>query len=256
MAAIEIAVGLAAEFANNYGSTLLIDVDEATPMLAARLGYRLEPTVLDAVERLYYGDGDLGSTLTQPTQGSQGFTPMHLMAGIANPDDWSLLGHDRCNDLLHRASEQWANVVAMSGAQLMALPNAGDRYGASRAAIERGDRVVGVCDPTPTGVLQILDWLIEARRLRNGSPVWIVFAGRPRAARQRADLVESITREAGTDLIAGVIFVPLGSEVERGCWEGRVVGSGRFAKSMKSLAAELIPGTGRGRRLRIGRRRR
>lgn len=256
LAAIEIAVGLAAELAGNYGSTLLVDVDEATPMLAPRLGYRLEPTVLDAVERLYYGDGDLGATLTEPTQGSTGFTPMHVLAGIANPDDWSLLGHDRCKDLLHRASDQWAQVVAMTGPQLLALPNAGDRYGASRAAVGRGDRAVGVCDPTPTGVLQALDWLIEARHLRNGAPVWIVFAGRPRAARQRADLVESITREAGTELIAGLMFVPLGSEVERGCWEGRVVTSGRFAKSMKSLAEELIPKPSPSRRLRIGGRRR
>lgn len=256
LAAIEIAVGLSAELAQNFGSTLLVDVDEATPMLAPRLGYRLEPTVLDAVERLYYGDGDLGATLTEPTQGSQGFVPMHLLAGIANPDDWSLLGHDRCNDLLRRAGEQWAQIVAMTGPQLLPLPNAGDRYGASRAAVARGDRAVGVCEPTPTGVLQVLDWLIEARHLRNGAPVWIVFAGRPRAARQRADLVESVTREAGTDLIAGVMFVPLGSEVERGCWEGRVVKSGRFAKSMKSLAEELIPRPSPKRRFRIGRRQR
>lgn len=249
LAAVEIAVGLAAELANNHGTTLLVDVDETTPMVSARLGYRLEPTVLDAVERIYYGDGDLGATLTEPTQGSQGFVPMHVLAGIANPDDWSLLGHDRCRDLLMRAASQWQHVVALSGPQLAAGP-VGDRFGASRGAVGLGDVGIGVCDPSPTGLLQTLDWLVEARRLRNGMPVWVVFAGRPRSARQRADLVESITREAGADLIAGVVFVPMGGEVDKSCWEGRIVAGGRFAKSMKTLAAELLPTPARRRFIR------
>jgi hypothetical protein len=251
LAAVEVAVGLAAELAVDRGTTLLIDIDETTPILSARLGYRLEPTVLDAIEKLYHADGDLSGTLTEPAQGSQGFAPMHVLAGIANPDDWSLLGRDRCVDLLRRASEQWDQVVALSGSHLYSLPQGVDRYGASQGAVGFADLVVGVCDPTPTGVLLGLDWLIDARRLRNGAPVWIVFAGRPRSGVQRADLVEAITREAGNDIISGVMFVPLGADVERACWEGRVLTKGRFAKSMKSLANELVPST---RQTRRGRR--
>ncbi|MEM8926063.1 MAG: hypothetical protein AAGD35_21365 [Actinomycetota bacterium] len=241
LGAVEVAVGLSAELADNYGTTLLIDVDESTPMVAARLGYRLEPTVLDAVERIYYGDGDLSATLTGPTQGSQGFVPMHVLAGIANPDDWSLLGHDRAEDLIKRAGAQWAHVVAVTGSRLDSMPGGAERFGASRGAVGLADIAIGVCDPSPTGVLQALDWLVEARRLRNGNPVWVVFAGRPRSGRQRADLVESITREAGAEFIAGVVFVPTGAEVDKGCWEGRVVTGGRFAKAMKTLATELLP---------------
>jgi hypothetical protein len=246
--AVEVAVGLSAQLATDRGTAVLIDVEETTPLVAARLGYRLEPTVLDAVERIYYGDADLGAVVTEPTQGSQGFAPMHVLAGIANPDDWSLLGHDRTRDLLRRAADQWTNVVVASGPCLTPMPNASDRYGASRGAIAMADIAIGVCYPSPTGVLQSLDWLIEARRLRNGAPVWIVFAGRPRSAQQRADLVESISREAGTDLIAGVMFVPMGSEVERGCWDGGIVTSGRFAKSLRSLTSELIPASAPTRR--------
>ncbi|MDH3679407.1 MAG: hypothetical protein OEV40_05585 [Acidimicrobiia bacterium] len=252
--AVEVAIGLAAELANKRGTTLLVDLDESTPMVSARLGYRLEPTVLDAVERIYYGDADLSQTLTEPTQGSKGFARMHLLAGIANPDDWSLLGRDRARDLLRKAAEQWDLVVATSGPQLHSLPQGADRYGASQAAVEIGDLAVGVCQPTPTGVLQALDWLIEARRLRHAAPVWIVFAGRPRSAVQRADLVEAVTREAGADLIAGVMFASAGPEVESACWDGRVVTKGRFAKSMRSLADALVPATAKRRRLRIGRR--
>ena len=252
--AVEVAVGLANELSGR-GTTVLIDVNETTPLVSARLGYRLEPTVLDAVERLYYGDGDLGSVLTQPTQGSQGFVPMHVVAGIANPDDWSLLGRDRCSDLLRRAAGQWDHVVAVTGPNILAMPQGSDRFGASQGAVALGDRVIGVCDPTPTGVLHALDWLIEARRLRTGAPVWIAFAGRPRSAVQRADLVEAITREAGTGLIAGVMFVPIGSDVEKAVWEGRVVERGRFAKAMSSLGTELVPLTS-GRRRRFSRSRR
>ncbi len=247
LVAIEVAIGLSAELAARRSTTLLVDLDETTPMVSARLGYRLEPTVLDAAERLFDGDGDLSATLTEPTQGSQGFTPMHVIAGIANPDDWSLLGRDRARDLLRRAADQWDHVVATSGPQLHTVPQGPDRYGSSQGAVALADLVVGVCEPSPTGVLQALDWLIEVRRLRQGAPAWIVFGGRPGSPVQRADLVEAITREAGSDLIAGVMFVPVGPEVEKACWEGRIASRGRFAKSMRSLTAELVPATGRRR---------
>jgi hypothetical protein len=253
LAVVEIGIGLAAELATKQGATIIVDVDEVTPIVSARLGYRLEPTVLDALERIYYGDGDLSETITQPTQGSRGFTPMHVLAGIANPDDWSLLGRDRCRDLLRRAALQWEQVVAVSGPHLLSLPSGADRFGASQAAVASGDVVIGVCEPTPTGVLHGLDWLIEVRKLRNASPVWVVFAGRPRSSVQRADLVDALTREAGVELIAGVMFVPMGPEVERAGWDGTVVTKGRFAKSMKALAAEIVPAP-RSRRARTGKR--
>ncbi|MEM7337688.1 MAG: hypothetical protein AAF467_03505 [Actinomycetota bacterium] len=241
LAALEVAVGLSSVLAERYGTTLLVDVDETTPMVAARLGYRLEPTVLDAAEVVYYGDGNLETTLTEPTQGSQGFVPMHVLAGIANPDDWSLLGRDRSEDLLRRGAAQWQHVVAMSGSQLLSMPQSVDRFGASRGAVAISDIAIAVCDPTPTGILQALDWLVEARRLRNQRPVWVVFAGPTRSARQRADLVDALLREAGNELVAGVLFARIGPEVDAGCWEGRPVTSGRFAKAMASLAAELMP---------------
>ena len=255
LGAVEVAVGLAASFADDHGPTLLVDVDESTPLVAARLGYRLEPTVLDAVERLYYGDGDLAASVTGPTQGSRGFVPMHVLAGIANPDDWALFGHDRCGDLLRRAADQWKQVVAVSGPRIEALPTGADRYGSSRGAVASAHVAIGVCDPSPSGVLQALDWLIEAKKLRSGRPVWVVFAGRPRSTRQRADLVDSITREAGSDFVAGVLFVPLGSDVDRSSWEGTVVSGGRFVKAMKSMTDELRPVASRSR-LRLRRRNR
>ena len=52
--------------------------------------------------------------------------------------------------------------------------------------------------------------------------------------------------------IAGIMFVPLGPEVERACWEGRILTRGRFAKSMKALAAELLPNPAPVRRRRPG----
>jgi len=241
-ATVEFAVALAAQLAHQTReSALAIDLDEASPLLAARLGYRLDPTVLDAMERLQYGDGDLRHCVTDPTHGSKGFCPMHVMAGIANPDDWALLGRDRTEDLLERTATQWNYVVSTSGPTIHPMPQGTERFGASRQAIASADLVVGVLEPSPLGLLQGLDWIIDVRRLAGEQPIWILFAGRPRSPVHRADLVTSLTREAGRDAIAGAMFVPYGAEVDRARWEGRPVSRGPFHRAIKNLVGEIVP---------------
>jgi len=241
-AAVEVAVGLAASLSVGDRSTLVIDVDEVTPAVAARLGYRLEPTVLDASDIVRHGDADLTGTLTTATDGAKGHVPFHVIAGIANPDDWELLGRSRCDELLEATQTQWRHVVAVCGPRLEPMPHGVERFGASQAAIGAADVAIGMVEPTPVGILHALDWLIEARRLRHGRPVWIAFAGHPKSSVQRADLVDTLRREAGDSLIAGIVFVPLDSRVTGACWDARLVTGGRFARSMDSLAGALVPG--------------
>jgi hypothetical protein len=253
-AAVEVAVGLAASLSVGNRPTVVVDVDEITPAVAARLGYRLEPTVLDASDIVRHGDADLTTTLTAATDGAKGHVPFHVIAGIANPDDWELLGRARCEEVLEGAQHQWRHVVAVCGPRLESMPHGVERYGASQAAITSADVAMAVVDPSPIGILHALDWLIEARRLRGGRPVWVAFAGHPKSSVQRADLVDTLRREAGDSLIAGIVFVPLDAQVADACWDARLVTGGRFARSMDSLAAALTvdgPGVSRWRNLRI-----
>ena len=199
--------------------------------------------MLDAVDVVHHGDADLTQSLTDPTDGASGHVPMHMIAGIANPDDWPLLGRARCVDLLDAATAQWQHVVAVAGSRIAPLPQGIDRYGASRGAVAQADTVVEVCEPSPLGVLHALDWLIEARHLRNGRPVWVAFAGHPRSPNERSDLVETLRREAGDALLAGIVFVPMGPEVTRASWDGRIVTGGRFVKALHGLATTIAPGT-------------
>ncbi len=253
-AAVEVAIGLAASLSAGDRSTVVIDVDEITPAVAARLGYRLEPTVLDASDVVRHGDADLTGTLTSATDGAKGHVPFHVIAGIANPDDWELLGRSRCDELLEAAQHQWRHVVAVCGPRLEPMPNGIERYGASQAAVAASDVAIAVVEPTPIGILHALDWLIEARRIRHGRPVWVAFGGHPKSSVQRADLVDALRREAGDSLIAGIVFVPLGAEVTDASWDARLVTGGRFARSMHSLAAALTvdgPGVSLWAKLRI-----
>ncbi len=253
-AAVEIGVGLAAALSGGDAPAVLVDVDEISPAVAARLAYRLEPTILDAADVVRHGDADLTRSLTVATDGARGHVPMHVIAGTANPDDWELLGRHHCAEVLEAARAQWARAVAVCGPRLETVGNGIDRYGASQAAIGAADVAIGVCEPSPIGILHGLDWLIEARRLRAGRPVWVAFAGHPKSATQRADLVETLRREAGDELLAGIVFVPFGPEVTAARWEARLVTAGKFHQAISSLAATVSPDVPTGswwRKLRV-----
>ena len=238
-AAVEIGVNIAAAVGARH-NTVIIDVDEVSPCVAPRLRHRLEPSVLDAIDLLHHGHGDLTAALTQPTDAAP-FVRFNVIAGIANPDDWSLLGRRRASDLLAAALRQAEAVVAVCGTSVAAMPQGVDRFGASRAAVADADHAIVVMDPNPVGVLRGLDTMIEARRLRNARPCWAAFAGHPKSAVQRRDLVGTLRREAGDASLAGIVFIPFGKEVSEAAWAGSIPARGRFVKSINELAAKLMP---------------
>ena len=142
-------------------TVLLVDANESSPGVARRLGLGLQPHLLDAVDlvarrrhRLGAGPPGAAADLVEAAvrcgrRPAGGVGVAALLTGDARRAG-------------RRARRQWAHTVvddvadrrgpAPLGRPLRAVPTpAGDR----------AERVVGVCEATPRGVLRFVDWLAD-----------------------------------------------------------------------------------------------
>ncbi len=239
----EVAIAMAGLLASS-GRTLLLDTADIYPSVARRLHLALHPHLLSAFEEVRTaplaattGGMPLVASLARPAPGSgrQGL-PFDVVCGLANPVDWQVVRSEDLSALLRRTAGPWRYVVCDTCASLEDLVRL-DRWPLSRAATARADRVIGVCAPTPEGMLRFLDWLADLASL---SPVAVdvVVNRAPRAPTQRAEFEQQLHENAGRR-VSSVTFVPEDGRVARAAWDGRDVGRSRFLKALGPLAAFL-----------------
>lgn len=173
------------------------------------------------------------------------------MCGLASVGDWARVRDADLADLVDELERHWAQVVIVVGPVLEAPVHHGaDRFGASRAAIARADRLVGVCAPSRLGVLRCLDWLAEARRLAPQRPATVVVNGASRSGFSRAELEGQLREHAAAEVIADVVFLPADDRVRRAAWDGSLVGAGPFVRAVEDLATAVAPAAPAARRRR------
>ena len=91
----EVAIGLAAAL-GEVMSVLLIDANESSPGVARRLGLRLQPHLLDAVDLV--AGGDIASALARPApQLTSSKLPFDVVAGLPAASEWQ-----RCSPAMRR----------------------------------------------------------------------------------------------------------------------------------------------------------
>lgn len=239
----EVAVGIAGILASG-GRTLLVDAAETYPSIARRLHLALHPHLLGAFDEVRSapltaaaGGMPIANSLARPAGGTDGRRPpFDVVCGLANPTDWQVVRGEDLAALLRRASGPWRYVVCDTGPHLEDLVRL-DRWPLSRAATAHADRVIGVCLPTPDGMLRFLDWLVEAAAL---TPVGVdvVVNRTPRALSHRLEF-EDLLRENAGGRIASVTFVPEDDRVERAAWDGRDLQHSKFVKALSPLATAL-----------------
>ncbi|MDQ3640091.1 MAG: hypothetical protein M3450_01160, partial [Actinomycetota bacterium] len=154
--------------------TVLVDVDEVAPGVARRLQLGLHPHLLTALDELRgAGLGSQGNEQGQPLQRALAQPAVlggrrlgfDVIVGLANRGDWQLLRGDDVLGLIDELARSWECVVVNLGPHLEDLTRYVDRFGASRAVVGDADRIVGVCEASPRGVLRFLDWLVEVAEL-------------------------------------------------------------------------------------------
>lgn len=237
--ATEVAVALSA-IAARHGSAVVVDVDEVNPGVARRLGLGLHPNLLDALDAVAApGAPDVADALAEPALPAAANLGFDAVVGLANRDDWGLVGPSDLVALLQLLRERWATVVVNLGPHLEDLSRYVDRFGASRAALGEADAVVAVCEASPRGLLRFLDWLADAAALAPRRPVHCLLNRAPRSPFARGEVVERLCADGGPWL-ADVEVAPEDRRVARAAWDGVVCLHGPFARAVGRLADRVL----------------
>ncbi len=256
--ATEVAVALADVVSGQFRS-VLVDVDEVAPGVARRLHLSLHPHVLSALDELHGASvgvvenlpaHPLARALAQPAVGGHGSLRFDVIAGLANPRDWYLLRGDDVSGLLIELAGTWECVIANLGPHLEDLSRYVDRFSASRAVVSQADRLIGVCEASPRGLLRFFDWLVEVDELAPGRGVEVAVNRTARSPFRQAELERQLHEHAGRQ-ITSVSFLAEDAAVGRSAWDGVVVPSCRFRQGVEALAAKVVPLAPARRRLRI-----
>jgi CO dehydrogenase nickel-insertion accessory protein CooC1 len=225
----EIAIALAAEWASQGFSTLLIDANETTPGVARRLGLGVYPHLLTAVDRVRVeGPSGVSAALADRV----GPLPFDVIVGLPTPRDWDRLVGNDVAALLDACRLRWERIVVTTSPLIEDLQRWGDRFGNSRRTLAGVDAIIGCAEPSPRGVLRYLDWLADTAATR--SKILTVINKTPKAKRSAADAARQLF-DIGGALIDDISEIPFDRHVGLAEWDGTLVKRGKFTKSIAAV---------------------
>ena len=248
--ATEVSVAVAQSLGRAAQRPVLVDVDETHPSLARRLGLGLHPHLLTAVDVVRGEASSADGLADEPVDqvrfetclahsalGRSGL-PFDVITGLATRDDWSLVRAEDIGELLTELSAHWPVVVARLGPQLEDLSRYVDRFEVSRVAAARADRVLAVCDGSPTGLLRFVDWLVDALSLIGDAPMDVVVNRASPSGSATQQLVDQL-REIAGDRLGQIAVVPRDRRVGRAAWDASPVMTGPFLRAVGRLATSM-----------------
>jgi MinD-like ATPase involved in chromosome partitioning or flagellar assembly len=215
----EIALGVAGWSARR--SVVLVDAQEHSPSLAARLGLPFEPGIRQAIDAAVHGDGDPRRALVTVARGLQ-VVPGFPSASAATATSSELV---HVLAALGRTGSTTVVDVAAEGATL------------APAVLRAAGVIVVVAPATPIGVTRLLAWFATVRSGLGARQIHVAFNRAPRERFRRAELEHELTRTFTPD---GVWFVPACRRVDDAVWRGTVVGRGPFRDAVVRLARAAV----------------
>ncbi len=234
----EVAIGLAAELAEVM-SVLLVDCNEASPGVARRLGLELQPHLLDAVD-LATGGGDIDSALARPAaQMPASNLPFDVVAGLPAPSEWQRCSSVMVDALVDVARQRWAHTVITTSPIVEDLRRWIDRYGLSRHLLATAERVVGVCEATPRGVLRYVDWLADSQPPAQVLTVVNKVPGLRYSPGEITDQLRSLCGER----VNVVASAPYDRRVVAAEWDATLPASGPFTRALQPVVAAITSST-------------
>ncbi len=240
--ATEVAIGLAAELGRRGQRCVLVDGDEVAPCVAQRLGLPLHPNLRTAIDVVEHRTGGLLDTLADlPTTGTR------ALCGLPNPRDWPEVRPSELLAVVEELTTRFDHLVVNTSHAIEDLSGLGGppRFGLTRALLACADQIVAVGGATPVGVARLLDWVADLRALAPRTPLYIALNKAPHEGFKRSELNRETCRSVG---VAAVTFLPFDDKVEQASWDGTLVPTGSFTRSLVGLTDAVAP-----KPVRIGR---
>lgn len=247
--ATEVAVALSAAAAARRERVILVDADEASPGVAARLGLPLYPNLRAAVDAVEHRSGELRAALLPVPAGR-----FCALPGFASPHEWSNVRARESAAVVRELAAMHDHVVVNVAARIDDLPTTAGvpRFAQTRALLGVADSLIAVTLATPLALVRLLDWIAHARPLAPDAPLHVVFNQCPASRFKRAELTAELQRAHPP---ASVSFLPLDLRVHAAAWAGVPVTTGRFRDAVDTLALRVLPPPRRARARRAAWRR-
>ncbi len=228
--ATEVAIAIAAANRSREGGVLLIDTDDQSPGLAARLRLPLAPNVATALDAHFRRSGTIDSAVHASPSGG-----IATMPGIAAPDEWEKLRSGDVLELLTELRDRWALVVANAGPRIELLPgHSRARFGLARSIVASADVLVVVAVASPGGVCRLLEWAVHARPLRKSGALHVVLNRNSGGRFAAASLIAELSRAWP---LAAASVAPYDPRVPKAEWQGELVQPGPFTRAIDRVAA-------------------
>ncbi len=226
----EVALEVAAVLAASDLPTALVDVDELEPGLAQRLGLPVHPnlhTALHAVEHTRTVDEHLHPIATR--------RPLHVLPGMAAPQDWQTVAQGSPAKLLDALSARHRAVVLDLGHALPLVEGpTGARFGRAVDLVSRCDDLLLVLRPTPVSISRGI--ALVARLQAHSRRLHLVLNQTDRDRFVRDEAVGELQRATG---IHTVHLLSADPAVARAGWQGSRAGRGRFRRDVGQMVATL-----------------
>ncbi len=229
----DFAVALGGSFRASNRTTLLLEADTVTPMMAQRLSMPMVPNLLTALDAHIQLRGDVRDSFLA---GPYGVT---LLTGIPEVSEWETIRSDEVIDLVETAAEWFDELIVKVSPFLENLAGFGSRGGrfeVNRSMVGLARDVVYVAEPTPVGLSRSLRWIAQARRL-TAARLHIVFGGAATTSFQRGELSDELTRSY---LPSSITWLPVDNGRDRAVWNGTAIPRGPFIKTVERLGATIL----------------
>ena len=235
----DFAIALGRAFHTENRSTLLVEADTVTPMLAQRLSMPIVPNLLTALDAHMQLRGDVQDSLLAGPYG------IALLTGIPEASEWETVRADEVVDLIETTAGWFDELIVKVASPLEDLSGFRSRDGrfeVNRAVLGLAGDVVYVAEPTPVGLSRSLRWIAQARVI-TAARLHVVFGDAPTSSFQRGELSDELTRSY---LPSSITWLPIDQGRERAVWNGTVIPKGPFLKTVARLGATILNGNAKG----------
>ena len=230
--ATEVAIAIAREVPPS-NRVILVDADDQSPGLAARLRLPLQPNLRSAIDAVLHRAGSLDDCL-QRARGRH----IAILPGITGPAEWSTLRADAVIEVLRALRRERGLVVANVGPRVEPLPGDGPvaRFGVARAVVAASSAIVVVSTASVGGVRRLIEWAVDARVLVGDAAVHAILNRHAGGRFVAGELVDELVAAWP---VASVTVVPFDPRVARAEWDGTEVDRGPFTRALVPVATEV-----------------